>query len=74
MSTVNIEKANNYHISKTEEGYLVEYNDGLKLYEINIINDSVAQKTVKDFCDERILLSDGKILKRVRDVLTVKEN
>ncbi len=74
MSTVNIEKANNYHITKTQEGYMVEYNDGFKLYELNIVNDSVASKNAKDFCDERILLSDGKILKRVRDILTVKEN
>ena len=74
MGTVNIEKANNYHINKSENGYFITYNDGSKLYEIQIKNDSIVKKVVKDFCDELLPLYDGKILKRVRDIITVKEN
>ena len=71
MSTVNIKYGNNYKISSLNGIISVEFTDGNKLYEQTISLDKVSDKVLIDYCEERIVLVDGKKLKRVRDMLTV---
>ena len=72
MSTVNIKYGLNYHV-KVEDGVIkVEYTSGDKLYCQEITNNEVGKTKVIDFCEEKIVLNDGKVLKRIRDVLTIE--
>lgn len=72
MSTINIKFGLNYHVNVKDGVINVEYTDGNKLYCQEITNNEVKSSKVVDFCEERIVLSDSKVLKRVRDVLTIE--
>ena len=71
MSTVNLRSGTHYHISINNNVKTVEFTDGIKLYGQNVELNSGGGKNILDYCEERIKLSDGKTLKRIRDVLTV---
>ena len=72
MSTINIKFGLNYHVNVKDGVINVEYTDGNKLYCQEITNNEVKSSKVVDFCEERIVLNDSKVLKRVRDVLTIE--
>ncbi len=69
-ATYVLDKGENYHVIKTDGGYIVRYALDGRLYEQEVT--SVTKKpTMLSSCDEMVRLNDGKYLKRVRDVLTV---
>ncbi len=68
---VNIKYGNNYHIKSDNQTVEITFNDGNCLFSQTVVNGKCGEKIAVDFCEERILLSDGKTLKRVRDSLTV---
>ena len=71
MSTVNVKYGNNYHIKNTNGVIEIEFSDGNCLFKQTVTGEKVGEKTLIDYCEEKIVLYDGKILKRIRDSLTV---
>lgn len=72
MSTFNLKYGKNYHVKVNENGVLtLEYTDGKSLYNQTLSAGSLSNQVLVDFCEERIALSDGKILKRIRDNLII---
>ncbi|MBO5851028.1 MAG: hypothetical protein J6R29_01700 [Clostridia bacterium] len=67
MSTVNLEQGSNYHIVYNGVNFSVEYVRGGKIYKKDVLPNSFTKPIVVDYCDERIRLNDGSILKRIRD-------
>ena len=68
---VNIKYGSNYHIKCENQIVELTFTDGSSLYSQTVENGKSTDKNVVDFCEERILLGDGKTLKRVRDSLTI---
>ena len=68
---VNIKYGSNYHIKCENQDIIVNFTDGNSLFTQVVVNGKAQDKTVVDFCEEKILLNDGKFLKRTRDSLTV---
>ncbi len=73
MSTVIIKKGNNYHVKNANGVIEVEFNDAGILYRQTVVDGVAGEKSTVDYCEEIIALSDGKKLKRTRDILTVVE-
>ena len=72
MSTFNLKYGKNYHIRKGQnDSLIIEFTDGKSLYNQTLQDDVLTSQCVVDFCEERIKLSDGKILKRIRDNLII---
>lgn len=72
MSTINLKYGKNYHIKKGQTDTLtLEYTDGKSLFSQALTDEGLTSQTVIDFCEERIVLCDGKILKRIRDNLII---
>ncbi|MBO5889088.1 MAG: hypothetical protein J6Q58_03000 [Clostridia bacterium] len=71
MSTVNIKYGNNYHIKSVNGVIEVEFSDGNCLYKQIVTGEKAGEKTLIDYCEEKITLYDGTTLKRVRDMLTI---
>ncbi len=67
MSTVNLEQGSNYHIVYNGANFSVEYAKSGKIYKKDVLLNDVTKPSVVDYCDERIKLYDGNVLKRVRD-------
>ena len=73
MSTVNLEQASNYHIAKNGENFCVEYLKNGKIYRKDILPSIVTRPVLVDYCEERISLLGGKILKRTRESLSIEK-
>ena len=73
MSTVNLELASNYHIAKNGENFCVEYLKNGKIYRKDILPSIVTKPSIVDYCDERIMLNDGSLIKRIRNDLNIKK-
>lgn len=71
MSTVNIKYGSNYHIKKVNEVTEIEFTDGNCLYKQTVVGDKPSEKSLIDYCEEKIILYDGKTLKRIRDSFTI---
>ncbi len=69
-ATYVLEKGENYHIVKTESGYLIFFKISDRLYKQEI-SSGVQKPSKLTPCDEMIRLYDGKYIKRVRDALMV---
>ncbi len=70
FATYVLDKGENYHVIKTDGGYIVRYALDGRLYEQEVTN--VTKKSINlSSCDEILRLNDGKYIKRVRDVLSV---
>ncbi len=70
MSTYVINKGENYHVKRHFDGYeIIMSSDGKLLSQT--VHDKVGDLLKLEFCDEEVTLFDGKILKRVRDKLTI---
>ncbi len=70
MSTFNLKYGKNYHVKVNENGDLtLEYTDGKSLYNQTLSAGNLSSQVLVDFCEERIVLSDGKVLRRIRDNL-----
>lgn len=70
---VNIKYGSNYHIKCNNQTIEITFTDGNSLYSQTVKNGKSEDKVVVDFCEEKVLLSDGKTLKRVRDSLVIVE-
>ncbi len=68
---VNIKYGKNYHIKNNNGVIEVEFSDGNCLYKQSVVNDKAGEKTLIDYCEEKIVLYDGKTLKRIRDLITI---
>lgn len=73
MATYVIDKGENYHVTESGEGYVINFSDGNKLYSQRILDLPQTAITI-GYCDEKIPLYDGKFLVRVRDSLTISED
>ncbi len=73
MSTLSINSGDNYHLKKSGNTIEIEFSNGNTLYRQLVENGVPKEKAVVDYCEERISLYDGKLLKRVRDILTIVE-
>lgn len=71
MSTINLEYGKNYHINKTQNGYVVTYVNKGKMYNQEIDNGVLKKPTVVDYCDEVVPLLDGCVIKRNREILFI---
>ncbi len=71
MSTVNIKYGTNYHIKNSNGIIEIEFTDGNCLYKQSIVGEKSKEKELLDYCEEKIVLYDGKTLKRIRDTLTI---
>lgn len=72
MATYVIEKGENYHFVKTENGYEITYSNENKLFSQEITNLPNTPKSI-DFFDEKITLYDGKKLTRIKDLISFSE-
>lgn len=70
ISTFVIEKGENYHVNKVDGGYKLTFSRENKGYSQTVLN-LTKKPELLGFCDEQIELVDGKILKRVRESLTI---
>ncbi len=68
-----LDKGNNYHIIKVDEGYVLNFNNENKLLSQRVKDVPETVETIA-FCDEKIPLVDGKYLIRVRDSLIISED
>ena len=71
-STYVLEKGKNHHITKTELGYKITYNNENTLYCQKVEGVAFSPEIV-GYCDEKLQLFDGKNLIRVRDALKISE-
>ncbi len=71
-STYVLEKGKNHHLTKTELGYTITYNNDNVLY-TQEIEELVGTPITAGYCDEKIRLCDGKNLIRVREALKISE-
>ena len=72
MSTFVISKGENYHLKKESDGYEITISNDGKLLRQTVYG-KVSEVLKLEFCDEAVTLFDGKILRRVRDKLTIGE-
>lgn len=70
MSTYVINKGENYHVKRHFDGYEITMSIEGKLLS-QTVHGKVNDLLKIEFCDEQLTLFDGKILKRVRDKLTI---
>ena len=73
MSTVNLEQGSNYHVVNNGVNFSVEYVKGGKIYKKDILPSIVTKPSIVDYCDERIMLNDGSLIKRIRNDLNIKK-
>ncbi len=72
MSTINLKYGKNYHIKNGQNDSLIlEYTDGKSLFNQTLTDEGLSSPIVIDFCEEKIVLNDGKILRRIRDNLFI---
>ena len=68
---VNLKYGNNYHIKFENQTVTITFTDGNTLFSQTIIDGKPENKVTVDFCEEQVVLNDGKRLKRVRDSLMI---
>ena len=74
MSTINIKYGKNYHIKVVGGQVIIEFTDNNKLFQQVLESNGITESLkVCDFCEEKLILSDGKFLKRVRDNLIISK-
>ncbi len=61
----------NYHIINGNGVYDIEYADKSKLLSVEVSGVNTSKPIIKDYCDERLLLSCGKYLMRIRDAIII---